>query len=30
LFFKSPSYLRYKKEFRDEFHKTYLDLKFHP
>ena len=27
-FSKSPSYLRYKKDFRDEFHRTYLDLKF--
>jgi hypothetical protein len=30
LIFKSSSYLRYKKDFRDEFHKTYLDLKFRP
>jgi hypothetical protein len=29
-FSKSPSYLRYKKDFRDEFHRTYLDLKFCP
>jgi hypothetical protein len=30
LIFKSSSYPRYKKDFRDEFQKTYLDLKFHP
>jgi hypothetical protein len=29
-FSKSPSYLRYKKDFGDEFHRTYLDLKFCP
>jgi hypothetical protein len=29
-FSKSPSYLGYKKDFRDEFHRTYLDLKFCP
>jgi hypothetical protein len=29
-FSKSHSYLRYKKDFVDEFHRTYLDLKFCP
>ena len=29
-FSKSPSYLRYKKDFGDEFRRTYLDLKFCP
>ena len=29
-FSKSPSYLRYKNDFGDEFHRTYLDLKFCP
>jgi hypothetical protein len=28
--FQISIYLRYKKDFRDEFQKTYLDLKFCP